>query len=406
MDWWNTARVAFQTFMDHHGALAAFLLVLVEETGVPVPVPGDILMLALGVHARQGMVPLWQALLVLEGATLIGASVLFFLAARGGRTLVYRYGRYIHLTPRRLDQAESWIKKHGPKAIILGRLIPGLRMPTVIAAGVFGVPYWQFLPSLAIGGFLYILTYTLLGFYAGPVVLQVLEGVHVPLGLFGSLVPLVLLLVWVIRARRGLHLAGATDASVADRRHRWRDGAVAGLLATVISTLFMNVVVVVGGHLTLIAPGDLVERAQARLTVLALVRVVGPVLLLAAVPAFVVVGALWGAVYAQWVEPHLHFPDWLSGLCFALLPLCVALVIALPLLDNAAPELGPLGPLAAVSEAVRHAAYGVTLGLIYPLRLARLPAWGRGTPWLAVAAPGSTHTPPAPLSVPQGEGGV
>ena len=379
MEWWNEARLAFQGLMDQHGLLAGFVLVLVEEAGVPVPIPGDVLMLALGVHARQGMAPLWQALVVLELATVLGASVLYLASARAGRGLVYQYGRYIHLTPERLDRAESWLRSHGSRAIILGRLTPGLRMATVIGCGVFGVPFWRFLPALALGGLLYILLYTLLGFFVGPVVLQVLEGIHVPLGLLGSLLPLVLLSVWIARARRGLRLREANDASVTDRPHRWRDGAVAGVLATVLSTLVMNVLVVVAGDLALLAPGDLVERARARLAVLALIRVIGPVLLLAAVPAFILVGALWGAAYAEWVEPHLRWRDWLSGLGFALLPLCVALVVALPALDGAAPELGHLGPFAAGSEALRHAAFGIALGVIYPLRLARFPAWRRGT---------------------------
>jgi hypothetical protein len=84
------------------------------------------------------------------------------------------------------------------------------------------------------------------------------------------------------------------------------------------------------------------------------------------------VGIGWGAVYAQWVEPNLHFPDWISGLAFALLPLTVALVVVLPVLNGADPQLAPLGPLAAASEAIRHIVYGVSLGAIYPLRLARL----------------------------------
>lgn len=377
MEWWNEARFAFQLFMDKHGLVAGFALVLIEEAGVPVPIPGDVLMLALGVHARQGLVPLWQAIAVLESATLIGASALYFASARAGRVLVYRYGRYIHLTPERLDRAERWLVRHGSRAIVLGRLTPGLRMPTVIACGVFGVPFWQFFPGLAVGGLLYILLYTLLGFFLGPVVLQAIEGIHMPVGLFGSLVPLVVLIVWIVRARRGLHLRPANDASTMDRRHRWRDGAIAGVLATIVSTLFMNVLVVVGGDLALLAPGELVERARARLALFALIRVIGPVLLVAAVPAFVLVGGLWGAIYAQWVEPHLRWPDWLSGLGFALLPLCVALLIALPALDGAAPEIGRLGPLAAASEAVRHLVYGIAIGIIYPLRLARLPEWGR-----------------------------
>jgi membrane protein DedA with SNARE-associated domain len=378
MDWWDEARFVFQTFMDHHGVMAGFSLVLIEEAGVPVPIPGDVLMLALGVHARQGLVPLWQALLVLEVATLIGASALYFASARAGRGLVYRYGRYIHLTPERLDRAEAWLQRHGWMAIVLGRLTPGLRMATVIACGVFGIPFWRFLAGLAVGAMLYILLYTLLGFFIGPVVLQTIEGIHVPLGLFGSLLPLVVLSVWIVRARRGLHLDRANDASVPDRRHRWRDGALAGVLATVMSTLVMNVLVVVLADLALLAPGDLVERARARLALMALIRVIGPVLLLAAVPAFILVGGIWGGIYAQWVEPHLRWPDWLSGVAFALLPLCLALVIALPILDGAAPDLGPLGPLAAASEALRHAVFGVARGVIYPLRLARLPSWRRG----------------------------
>ena len=392
MEWWDTVRLSITAAIAQHGLLAGFLLVLVEEMGVPVPVPGDFLMIGLGVHARQGAVPLWQVLLVLEVATLIGGSILYFVSLRAGRDLVYRYGRYIHLTPARLDKAELWLRKHGPVAIVVGRMTPGLRMATVIASGVFGVPFHQFLPSFALGGFLYIALYTLLGYFVGLPVLRMVEGFHLPLGLLGSLIPLAILVFWVIRARRALHLRPATHADAPDRRHRWRDGAVAGGLATVMSTLSMNVIINVAGDIALLEPGSLVERAQARLAVLAVVRVIGPVLLLLAVPAFMVVGVTWGAVYAQWIEPHMHLPDWLKGLAFSLLPLAISLVVVLPMLDGAAPDLGPLGPLAAASEALRHACYGVALGAIYPLRLARFSR-PRGA---------ASETPPAhgPLAAP------
>ena len=376
MEWWDTVRLSVTAFIAQHGLLAGFWLILIEEAGLPVPVPGDFLMLGLGVHAREGGVPLWQALLVMEIATLVGASILYFVSLKAGRELVYRYGRYIHLTPARLDQAETWLRQRGSGAIVLGRLTPGLRMPTVIACGVFGVPYLRFLPSVALGAFLYILVYTLLGYFIGPPVLRALGEIHLPLGFLGSLIPLVLLLVWVVRARRALHLHAVTRADAPDPRHRWRDGAIAGGLATVISTLAMNVVINIVGDVVLLEPGNLVQRTQARLAVLAFVRVIGPGLLLLALPAFALVGVVWGAVYAQWVEPHVHLPDWLSGLAFSLLPLAVALVVVLPMLDGAAPELGPLGPLAGASEALRHAIYGVALGVTYPLRLAR---FSRGT---------------------------
>src|SRR5438105_3769235 len=286
MEWWDAIRVGLLGFINEHGVVAGFTLILIEETGVPVPVPGDFLMLGLGVHARQGRVPLWQALLVMELATVIGASVLYIVASRAGRDLIYSFGRYIHLTPARLDQAERWLRHRGVVAIVLGRITPGLRMATVIACGIFGVPFWQFLPSLAAGAFVYILIYTLLGFFFGPSVMSALEGIHLPLGLLGSLVPLLILVVWIVGARRGLRLRERTEAGLADRRHRWRDGAIAGGLATLMSTLAMNVLIHVVGDVVLLEPGGFVQRMQARLAVLALIRVIGPFLLLMAAPLF------------------------------------------------------------------------------------------------------------------------
>ena len=152
MDWLTEARFAMASFLEHHGLLAAFVLILIEEAGVPVPVPGDLFMLLLGVQAKQGHVQLWQALLVMELATLIGASFLYTVARAAGRPLVYRYGRFIRLDPGRLDQAEGWLTRHGWRAILVGRLIPGLRILTTIACGVLAVPRRTFLLATGVGG--------------------------------------------------------------------------------------------------------------------------------------------------------------------------------------------------------------------------------------------------------------
>ncbi|MGI9146685.1 MAG: DedA family protein [Chloroflexota bacterium] len=395
MEWWDTVRAGLTGFLDQHGVVAGFVLILIEESGVPVPIPGDFLMLLLGVHARQGRVPLWQALLVMELATLIGATVLYWAASYGGRSLVYRYGRYMHLTPERLAKAERWLVHHGALAIVAGRLTPGLRMATVITCGVLGVPLYRFLPGLAVGSFLYILLYTLLGFFFGPPILTAVEGIHLPLGLLGSLIPLVLLLVWIVRARRGLKLRIANDASVVDRAHRLRDGAVAGLIATVASTLLMNVLVHLIGDATVLPPGRIVEHTQARLEAFAIGRALGP-LLLVVLPAFAAVGMVWGGVYGAWAEPRLaRLPDWLSGVVFTLLPLGVALVAVPALVGAALPWEGSIGLLVIGSEVVRHMVYGIVLGSSYPLRIAR-----PGPRPIPASAPAPAPVPTEGLPVP------
>src|SRR5207302_5385833 len=102
----------------------------------------------------------------------------------------------IRPTHERLGRAERWLSRHGSRAVFLGRLLPGLRIVTAVACGVFEVPFRVFFPAMSLGALLYISVYTLLGYFLGPPVLRLLEAVHIPFVLLGSLVPLSLFLLW------------------------------------------------------------------------------------------------------------------------------------------------------------------------------------------------------------------
>ena len=373
VDWWTEVGLATSSFLDRHGLLAAFVYLLIEEAGVPVPVPGDVLMLVLGVHAREGIVLLWQAVAATWFGTMIGSTTLYFVSRLAGRNLVYRYGRFMRLTPERLDRTEQWLNKHGSRAVFLGRLVPGLRIVTAVACGVFEVPFRVFFPAMSLGALLYILVYTLLGYYLGPPVLALLEKVHIPFGLLGSLVPLTLILLWTMRTRQELGRRGTASTS-GSREIQWRAGASAGLLATIASTLLMNSLINLAGGIAFTAPGTLVEQTAARLA-FALARELQPIVLFLAVPAYLGVGVVWGSMYGLWVEPRLSpsWPDWLKGLVFAGLPFLVSVVFLLPLLGLGFFGVGATGPVAFTGELIRHAAYGVLLGWMYPIFRSRRP---------------------------------
>src|SRR5919197_2184187 len=321
VDWWTEVGLATSSFLNRHGLIAAFVFLLIEEAGVPVPVPGDVLMLILGVHAREGLIPIWQAVGVTWLGTIIGSTFLYFASRLAGRGLVYRYGRFVRLTPERLDKAERWLNRHGSRAVFLGRLVPGLRIVTAVACGVFGVPFTVFFPAMSIGALLYILVYTLLGYFLGPPVLSLLEKVHIQFGLLGSLVPLTLILWWTFRTRQEM-ASRATLHILDEPEQRLRAGAIAGLFATIASTLLFNVVINLAGNFAFNAPDTMVERTAARLA-FALAYDVHPVLLFVAVPGFLAVGIVWGAVYGRWGDTWLprSWPDWQRGLTYAAVPL-------------------------------------------------------------------------------------
>ncbi len=178
MDWLTHILPIVAAFLEQHGLLSAFVVLLVEEAGVPLPVPGDVLMLVVGVRVHQAHLVLWQVLAVMEAATVLGAGILYVVSARAGRPLVHRYGRFLRLNPARLGRAEDWIRQGGWRAIVLLRLVPGLRIATVVGCGIFGVPFRLFLPALAFGGFGYLVVYTLLGYFVGPEILAMLAQLH------------------------------------------------------------------------------------------------------------------------------------------------------------------------------------------------------------------------------------
>jgi membrane protein DedA with SNARE-associated domain len=155
---------AVWAFYSANEALGLFLFLMVEEAGVPLWfIPGDALMMAAG--ARPGNTPATVLFILLAstaGAT-IGSTALYTMVRRGGRPMLDRYGHFLHLNEQRITTLESWLRRYGPLAIVAGRLIPGLRTPTTVMAGLFEVPYWIFAPSTALAALLW----TLLYFFAG-----------------------------------------------------------------------------------------------------------------------------------------------------------------------------------------------------------------------------------------------
>jgi membrane protein DedA with SNARE-associated domain len=85
----------------------------------------------------------------------------------GGRPLALRYGRYVFLTPARLDQAEAFFARHGGWIVIIARFVEGLRQANGIIAGISGMHWRKFLIFNALGAALWAGLWTALGDLAG-----------------------------------------------------------------------------------------------------------------------------------------------------------------------------------------------------------------------------------------------
>lgn len=149
-----------EDLLIRHGALAVLAVMAVDAL---LPVGGELTMLLAGVLAAGalgtgGLTGLPEYLLLASAGTLgylLGSLAGWQVGRRGGRELVARHGRWLHLGPERFGRAEAWFDRHGRKAVFLGRLTPLVRSFISIPAGVLGAPLPSYLALTAAGSALW-----------------------------------------------------------------------------------------------------------------------------------------------------------------------------------------------------------------------------------------------------------
>ena len=110
-----------------HSFVAILLAVVIEELGLPSPIPTDVMIVFAGTTAGGSVPRLALFFIALALASAVGGSGLYAIVRRGGRPLVDRFGRYVHLGPEQLAPAEALLTRGGWGSIALGPAIPGLR---------------------------------------------------------------------------------------------------------------------------------------------------------------------------------------------------------------------------------------------------------------------------------------
>ena len=145
------------TFIGDHGLYAVFALMLLDSV---LPAASELVMLYAGVLA-SGALPgqdivlfghridshFWGYVAIatagVAGQT-VGSIIGWAIGLYGGRPLVERHGRWLHLGPENLDRAEHWFDRWGDWAVFLGRMTPVVRSFVSIPAGLARMPLGRF----------------------------------------------------------------------------------------------------------------------------------------------------------------------------------------------------------------------------------------------------------------------
>ena len=143
----------------------ALALVFLEDFGVPVP--GETVLIISAIYAGTGRLNIWLVAIIGFLAAVLGDNVGFGIGHFGGRPLAERYGKYIFLTPQRLDKTARFFDRHGGKVIVIARFVEGLRQANGIIAGITGMHWTKFLPFNMLGAALWVGVWVSIGYFSG-----------------------------------------------------------------------------------------------------------------------------------------------------------------------------------------------------------------------------------------------
>ncbi len=135
MDFLHNSLQLIEQYMLAYGYWAVFFGVMLENAGVPVP--GETILLIAGYFAasRSDQFNIIRVMITAATGAVVGDNIGFAIGHHYGRGILLRFGRFIFLTPKRLENMEKYFQSHGNKTILVARFITGLRVFAALLAG-------------------------------------------------------------------------------------------------------------------------------------------------------------------------------------------------------------------------------------------------------------------------------
>jgi membrane protein DedA with SNARE-associated domain len=155
----------YYLLIEHYGYLLVFFGVMLGTSGIPFP--SAAILLAAGVLVQQGHLHLGDAIVFGILGAVIGNQIGYLVGHKAGRAFVLKWGRYVRLTPERLEQVEGLFARHGGKAVFAARFFSISRLLEALVAGMSRMRWGTFVFYSALGGAVWVTAVVLVGYFFG-----------------------------------------------------------------------------------------------------------------------------------------------------------------------------------------------------------------------------------------------
>jgi membrane protein DedA with SNARE-associated domain len=190
--------IAYGAIIGLSDNLGYLLPAIIGLESMGIPSPGETALVAAAVLASQGKLQIWLVILIGVSSAIVGDNIGYWLGRRYGRTVFMAPGPFLHHRVHAVRYGDGFFKRHGAKAVFLGRWIALVRFATAWLAGINRMPIKRFFFWNAFGGITWGVTYGLVGYYGGKAAAHVLAQA----GLVGLAVMVAMFVGFALVVRR------------------------------------------------------------------------------------------------------------------------------------------------------------------------------------------------------------
>lgn len=166
------------------------------------PIPSELIMPLAGFTVAQGKMDFIPVVIAGVVGTILGAFPWYyigkFISEERLEHLADKYGKWISISSKDIRKSNNWFNKHGGKAVLFCRLVPGVRTLISLPAGINNMPLFPFILYSTLGTTLWVSFLTFAGYKLG----NNYELVDQYLGPVSKIVLVILvlsLIFWIVR---------------------------------------------------------------------------------------------------------------------------------------------------------------------------------------------------------------
>lgn len=165
-------------FITRYGYLAIFILVFLQESGFPNPIPNELVLLFSGYLIYSGIFKFYEVILVALLADFLGTSILYFTFRAFGFQILKWKPRWIPISRNRIESFSRSLSEGGLPSIFICRLTPFIRGYTSVISGLLHIRIKHFMTIAILSATVWASAYIVTGWILGPWWKQIEQNPH------------------------------------------------------------------------------------------------------------------------------------------------------------------------------------------------------------------------------------